>query len=214
MSWYKFFRFFGFIFYKVFYRVKYINKENAIENGKSIVVCNHLGKADVLVVGAMFKDKTMFLSKKEWFDNKFLAWLLNKMGAIPIDRDKPSITSIKKCLEVLKNDKRLCVFPEGRRNFEDNKLQEIKQGTALFAVKGRALITPVIIYDHLKMFKKNYVIIGKPIDLSNYYDKKFDDEVSKSCTQIIANEMQKLQQELFKIVEDIKNKKSKDKDKF
>ena len=133
------------------------------------------------------------------------------MGAIPIDRDKPSITSIKKCLEVLKNDKRLCVFPEGRRNFEDNKLQEIKQGTALFAVKGKALITPVIIYDHLKMFKKNYAIIGKPIDLSKYYDKKFDDEVSKSCTQIIANEMQKLQQELFDIVNDIKSKKRKGK---
>ena len=54
------------LFYKVFYRVKVFGKENLIKKGKCIVACNHLGKADVLVVGALYPNKTIFLSKKEW----------------------------------------------------------------------------------------------------------------------------------------------------
>ncbi len=195
------------LFYKVFYPVKVYGKENLIKKGKSIVACNHLGKADVLVVGALYPNKTIFLSKKEWYENKFFGGLLRKLGSIPIDRDKPSITTIKEALKVLKDNKRLGIFPEGRRNFETNDLQEIKQGTALFAVKGQALITPVIIYDRLKMFKKSYVIVGKPIDFSEFYGVKFTDEVSSKCTQILEDNMRSLQLELFKIVDDIKSKK-------
>ncbi len=197
------------LFYKTFYRVKVLGKENLIKKGKCIVVCNHLGKADVMPVGALYKDKTIFLSKKEWYDNKILGWIMLKLGSIPIDRDKPSIGTIKQALQVLKDNKRLGIFPEGRRNFETNELQEIKEGTAMFAVKGQALVTPVIIYDRLKMFKKNYVLVGKPIDFSNYYDKKFDGEVSKECTKILSDAMHNLQQELFTIVDNIKNKKAK-----
>ncbi len=195
------------LFYKLFYPVKIYGKENVIKKGKSIVACNHLGKADVLVVGALYPNKTIFLSKKEWYDNKFFGALLKKLGSIPLDRDKPSLTTIKEALKVLKENKRLGIFPEGRRNFETNDLQEIKQGTALFAVKGQAMITPVIIYDRLKMFKKSYVIVGKPIDYSEYYNVKFTDEVSLKCTQILEDNMRSLQQELFKIVDDIKSKK-------
>ena len=195
------------LFYKLFYPVKVIGKENCVQKGRSIVVCNHLGKSDVLVTGALFKNKSYFLSKKEWFDNKALGWICDKLGAIPIDRDKPSITSIKTCLNVLKDDNRLIIFPEGQRNFVDNTLLEIKQGTAMFAVKGKANITPVIIYKKLKMFEKNYVMVGKPIDFSKYYDVKFNDEVSAECTKIISDAMHELQQELFTYVDNLKKNK-------
>ena len=188
------------IFYKTLYRVKVFGKENIIKKGRNIVVCNHLGKADVLAVGALYPDKTTFLAKVEWFESKAFGWILRKLGAIPLDRDKPSLSSIKEGLQVLKDNKRLGIFPEGRRNFETNDLQEIKQGTALFAVKGKSMITPVIIYDRLKMFKKGYVIVGKPLDFSKYYDVKFNDEVSAECTKIINDAMHELQAELFELV--------------
>ena len=188
------------IFYKTLYRVKVFGKENVIKKGRNIVVCNHLGKADVLAVGALYPDKTTFLAKVEWFESKAFGWILRKLGAIPLDRDKPSLSSIKEGLQVLKDNKRLGIFPEGRRNFETNDLQEIKQGTALFAVKGKSMITPVIIYDRLKMFKKGYVIVGKPLDFSKYYDVKFNDEVSAECTKIINDAMHELQAELFELV--------------
>lgn len=196
-----------FAFYKIFYKVKVFGKENLIKKGKNIVISNHLCKMDVFVVSALYPNKTTFLSKIEWYKNKFFGWLLIKLGTIPIDRDKPSFKSIKDALTVLKNDKRLGIFPEGRRNFETNELQEIKEGVGLFAVKGKSLITPIIIYDRLKMFKKNYAIVGKPIDLSEFYDKKFNDEVSSKCAEIVNNAMHELQRELFNKVDELKNKK-------
>ena len=110
---------FMWLFYKIFYPVTIFGKENLIKKGKCIVACNHLGKADVLVVGALYPDKTIFLSKKEWYNNKAFGWLLRKLGSIPIDRDKPSLTTIKEALKVLKENKRLGIFPEGRRNFDN-----------------------------------------------------------------------------------------------
>ncbi len=197
------------LFYKVFYRVKVFGKENVIKKGKNIVVCNHLGKADVLAVGALYPNKTVFLSKIEWYENKVFGYILKKLGTIPLDRDKPSLSSIKDGLQVLKDNKRLAIFPEGRRNFETNDLQEIKQGTALFAVKGQAQITPVIIYDRLKMFKKGYVIVGEPFDFSEFYGQKFNEEVSTKCTEILTNKMRELQQQIFALVEQEKSKKRK-----
>jgi 1-acyl-sn-glycerol-3-phosphate acyltransferase len=189
-------KFFGFFFYKTFYWIKVFGKENRIK-GKCIVACNHLGKADVWPITFLYRGKTIFMSKIEWYDNKLRAAIFKSLGSIPLDRDKPSISSIKEGISVLKNNKRLGIFPEGRRNFETNDLQEIKSGTGLFAVKGKALITPIIIYDRLKFFKKNYVIIGKPIDFSEYYDVKFTDEISQKCTEILSQRMHELQRELF-----------------
>ena len=198
-----------YVFYKLFYRVKIFGKENLVKKGKNIVVCNHLCKMDVFVVAAMYPNKTIFLSKIEWYENKFFGGILKKLGSIPLDRDKPIISSIKEGLQVLKDNKRLGIFPEGRRNFETNDLQEIKQGTAMFAVKGQSEITPVIIYDRLKMFKKAYVIVGKPISFEEYYNERFTPEVSAKCTEKLTLEMQKLQKELFDIVDGIKAKKKK-----
>ena len=206
---YKFARPFLKLFYITFYRVKIFGKENLIKKGKSIVACNHLGKMDVILVGALYPDITIFMSKIEWYKNKFFGGILKKLGSIPLDRDKPSLSRIKEGLQVLKDDKRLGIFPEGRRNFETNDLQEIKQGATMFAVKGKAVITPVIIYDRLKMFKKGYAIVGKPISFEEYYDVRFTPEVSAECTKKLEDEMHRLQKELFAIVDDIKAKKKK-----
>lgn len=198
-----------YVFYKLFYRVKIFGKENLVKKGRNIVACNHLCKMDVFVVAAMYPNKTIFMSKIEWYKNKFFGYILRKLGSIPLDRDKPSLSSIKEGIKVLKDDKRLGIFPEGRRNFETNDLQEIKQGTAMFAVKGKSEITPVIIYDRLKFFKTCYVIVGKPISFEKYYDVKFTPEVSEVCTKILSDTMHDLQKELFAIVDDIKAKKKK-----
>jgi 1-acyl-sn-glycerol-3-phosphate acyltransferase len=211
MSLYKIVRFFGIPIAKLLYPIEYVHKENLIKNGKNIVVCNHMGKADVLMIASLFKDKSYFLSKQEYYKNKFIAKILTSIGGIPIDRDKPSFQTMRQAVKVLNDDKRLVIFPEGTRNKVDNKLQEIKQGTAFFAIKGKSQITPIMIYKRFKVFRKNYVIIGKPIDFSKYYDVKFTEDVSIECTNIIRDTLLSLQQELFTYVDEKKKKKGKNK---
>lgn len=197
------------LFYKIVYPTKIFGKENVVQEGKRIVVCNHLCKMDVFVVAALYKNKTYFLSKKEWFDNKFFGAIIGGLGAIPLDRDKPSLKTVKTALKVLKDEKRLAIFPEGRRNFETNDLQEIKQGTAMFAFKGQAPITTVIIHDRLKPFRRNYAIVGESFDFSELYDQKFDDKTSSECTLRIETHMKELQSKLGELVAAEQNKKNK-----
>ena len=81
----------------------------------------------------------------------------------------------------------------------------------MFAFKGQAPITTVIINDRLKPFKMNYAIVGESFDFSEYYGEKFNGEVSDKCTEIIANKMKDLQQQLNLLIEEEKSKKSKKK---
>ena len=73
-------------FVKIFYPYKVINKENITNEGNTIIICNHLQKADVYYTTFTFKGKSYYLSKKEWFKNKFLTKVLN------IDKERLAFT--------------------------------------------------------------------------------------------------------------------------
>ena len=196
-------------FYKLFLRVKVFNRKGVITNEKSIVICNHLGKADVCVVSELYKTNVHYLAKVEWFKHWFPAWVLRSFGVIPIDRDNPSISSIKEGLKVLKEGKTLGIFPEGTRNKVDTSLQPFKTGVALFAIKGQAKIVPIILQDRVRPFKTNYAIVGEPFELSEFYGKKFTDEVANEATKIIYDRMVELKNEVDQKVAEIKSKKVK-----
>ena len=206
---YKIFRPIMWFVYKLLYRVKVFNRKGVIQNEKSIVICNHLGKADVCVVSELYKNNVHYLAKAEAFKCKFVAWVLKKFGVIPIDRDNPSISSIKEGLKVLKDGKVLGIFPEGTRNKDNTSIQPLKTGVALFAIKGQAKIVPIILQDRIKLFKTNYAIVGEPFELSEFYGKKFTDEVANEATQIVYNKMVELQTEVNEKVAAIKSRKVK-----
>ena len=99
------------LFKWILYPYKLVNKENLVQDGNTIVICNHLTKADVLYLAYIFKGRSVFLSKKEWFDNKFLGWMLKHIvGAIPIDRDTTDMKAIKTIIKKLKNNNSLIIF--------------------------------------------------------------------------------------------------------
>ena len=55
------------------------------------------------------------------------------LGAIRVDRQGADLTAIKTCFKVLKNNKKLVIFPEGTRNKKDESLQDVKNGSAMIA---------------------------------------------------------------------------------
>ena len=127
----------------LFYPIKVFGKENITHEGNVVVICNHLCKVDVPYVGYLFKGKTFYLAKKEWFKNKFLSWAFTQMGGIPVDREKADLESTKKALGVLKSGKRLCIFPEGTRNKNSTEIMPLHGGAGMFAFKTKAKIIPL-----------------------------------------------------------------------
>lgn len=192
-------------FFRIFYPFKTIHKQRLTNEGNTIIICNHLGKIDVVYVELLFKGKSYIISKKEWFKNKLQSKILYSLGAIPVDRDKPDLKAMKMGLEVLKNNKRFIMFPEGTRNKTEADLLPIKNGPGYFAHKCNSTIIPLTIYKKGKFMRKNYVYVGEPFKL-DCQEQKFTAEVNDKITQRITDELLKLRKEVNEYVAEKKKK--------
>lgn len=195
--------------FNLFYPLKVIGKEN-IPEGKAILCSNHFSLLDCGYVSIPYNKDIKFLAKKEIFKNKLFGALVKSFGAFPIDREKPELTTIMAVIKWLKDGHKLAIFPEGTRNKSGtNKLQEIKDGTMVFSLKARAPIVPIMIYKKARFLRKNYMIIGKPFELDEFYGKKLTDEDVKRTNDILREKLEEQQALLEEYIQNKKHKKAK-----
>lgn len=179
------------LYSKVFYKYEVIGEENIPNEGNIILAANHKSNLDPIFVAAAVKNrKVATIGKKELFDNKILATILNKLCVIPIDRDNPGISTIKTILKKLKEGYAVGIFPEGTR-VKGNEFGEAKAGLALFAVKGKAKVVPISIISNYKLFNKVIVYIDKPISFEEYYKQKLS-----------AQEYERLSGDVLEVIKD------------
>ncbi|GCF94039.1 1-acyl-sn-glycerol-3-phosphate acyltransferase [Enterococcus florum] len=114
-----------------------------------------------------------FMAKEELFKNPILRFILNHLNAVPVDRDKPGPSVVKRPIRLLKEtDKSLIMFPSGTRHST-----ELKGGMALISRLAKVKIVPCVYQGPLKfshLFKRTPVIVryGEAIDVSDI--KKLD----------------------------------------
>jgi len=166
------------------------NKKN-FKKGKAVVVCNHQSNIDAPLLLSRLPHMYV-LSKKELMKSFFTRFLLNIVKAIPVDRKNPEISVIKKCLTVLKENKKLCIFPEGtRKKISLSENDAIKNGASMFAIKEKAPIIPMIFVNKTRIFRFNKLIIGEPID-TTIYEGKASKENIEILSKIMHNKMTEL----------------------
>ena len=185
----------------IFFPIKIYGKENLPE-GSAVVVCNHLSIIDsVYFVKLNLHENFSIIAKKELFDNKLVGKILKSYGAVAIDRDNPDVKTLISVIKNLKNGEKVLLFPEGTRNKTGTtELQKIKDGSSIFALRAKCPIVPVIIYKKARLFKKNKMIVGKPFELTDFYDKKGADLDNAKMTNLIYEKMCFEQQNLFETV--------------
>lgn len=102
--------------FKLYYNPKFIGEENIPENGSIIIVGNHIHVMDQCMPILMTKRPVHYMAKKEYFDDKKVAWFFKLAGCIPVDRSIKDENAKGKALDVLKDGNALGLFPEGTRN--------------------------------------------------------------------------------------------------
>lgn len=102
--------------YKLWYNPKIEGAENIPKDGRVIIVGNHVHIMDQCNVVISTKRPMYYMAKKEYFDNKKVAWFFISSGCIPVDRSRKDEIATLSALEVLKSDNVLGLFPEGTRN--------------------------------------------------------------------------------------------------
>ena len=151
---------------------KLIGKEK-VGQGACVIVGNHYRIWDIVHMACVTKDRVHFIAKQELWKSRFIAYLCKVVGAIPVSRDGTDAKAVMSALRCLKNGEKIAMFPEGTRNkTKDVELLPLKSGAALFAVRAKAPVYPVMCLHKTRLFRRTKIIVGYAVDLSAYYDRR------------------------------------------
>ncbi len=174
--------------------------ERNIENKKSLIVGNHVSGWDPLVYTMWMKNIVSFVYKAEFDKILFLRWVFEGLDCIPVHRGEVDMNASKKILTLLKQDRPVCLFPEGTRNPTVDCLQPFHTGVALFAIKTKAPIRPFYIWDKTKFLRKNYMIVGDEFDLQQFYGRSLDKQTLEEATEVVRAHVDELRVKLNAIL--------------
>ena len=181
-----------YIYCKIVYKVKIVGVKDVPKDEQFIFCANHRTYLDPPLIEVTAKRHIIFLAKEELAKNKFLALLGEIFDVIYVKRDEKEITAIKTTLKTLKSNKSIALFPEGTRNGLE-KGENLKDGTAFFAIKSGVRVLPIGISGEVKPFHKITIRYGKPMDFSQYKDVK-DKNALEKVTNEIMDEIKRLAQ--------------------
>ncbi|MBO4381227.1 MAG: (d)CMP kinase [Clostridia bacterium] len=194
----------------ILWPTKVINKENAFKFDGGLYLCNHYSTFDSLIpIFTMFKKEAHILAKYELFTNPAAGNILYKMGAIPVRRGEADTDSVKAVFRVLKDNKKLLMYPEGTRNKQGTQdMGELKTGAARFAIKMKKPLVVMVYYKPAKTFHKNYLYVGEPFTLEEFYGAKTNEEYH-AATEVIREHFDEARAGVNAYVESLHKKKSK-----
>lgn len=170
------------LFVIVCMRPKIYHKNRIPKKSGYVFAGTHTSYFDAFMIGKSTIRPIHFLAKKELMDKKFLGTILKSLGFIRVDRSVKNPDAVNLAVEYLKNDKIVCLFPEGTINKTTDYILPFKFGAVSFAYKSGKPIVPFALVGGPKVFNYNIkVVIGEP-----YYVKSKDFEKE---TKILENKV-------------------------
>lgn len=160
-----------------------------VEDGACVLVGNHYRIWDIVHMACTTKEKVHFITKKELYKNKFLAHLCGIVEAIPVSRDGQDAKAVMTALRYLKNGEKISMFPEGTRNRTEEELLPLKGGAAMFAIKAKVPVYPVMCPHKTRLFRRTKILVGDPIDLSAFYERRLTTEDYAAAEEVIREKM-------------------------
>jgi 1-acyl-sn-glycerol-3-phosphate acyltransferase len=186
--------------------------------GPALIVFNHLGDADVVLLAAALPAPLAIegIGKIELYDHWLVGPLFRAYGVIWVHRGRPDRKAIRAGLEALEQGRMVVLAPEGRQSVT-GELEEGTDGAAFLAMKSGAPIVPVAltgtenenIYGHLKRWKRAPVTlsVGEPFILREQSDRQsMMREGTRQIMEALANLLPESYRGIYKESEQTLNK--------
>lgn len=154
---------------KLLFKVR-VHGDIDLGEDRLIICSNHIGILDPIVLACITDRPISFMGKKELFDIPVLKNIIRGLNAFPVDRDKPSMSTIKEAINLLKDEKILGIFIEGTR-VKEFSIDNAKAGVGMMAYRANSDIQPFKIESNYKLFSEINVYVRDRIDI-NTYDKE------------------------------------------
>jgi 1-acyl-sn-glycerol-3-phosphate acyltransferase len=127
----------------VYHHVEILTPCTVPKTGPAIVVCNHIGSLDpMLVQAATAKRIITWMMAAEYMDLPGLGWFFRKIGVIPVERSGKDSGPLRAALRALERGRVLGIFPEGRFS-KTNEFLPFQTGVGMIAAKTGAPVVPV-----------------------------------------------------------------------
>ena len=171
--------------------------ENFPRHGPALIVINHLGDADAVLLGASIPTTIEGMGKIELNNERIVGPIFRAYGVIWVHRGRPDRRALRAALDALAEGRMLGLAPEGRQSLIGG-LEDGNEGAAFLAMKSDAPIVPIAmtgtenehVYGHLKRWKRVPVTltVGKPFHLREQADRqKMLQEGTRQIMQSLAD---------------------------
>jgi glycerol-3-phosphate dehydrogenase (NAD(P)+) len=131
-------------FFRVYFRLRRLGRHHIPKDGPVILAANHRSFLDPFVIGTLARRPVYYVAKKELFEKRWQAWLLNALGAFPVDRGNGDDQMLATARAILARGDCVVIFPEGTR-VRPGALGRPKRGIGRLALETGAPVVPVAV---------------------------------------------------------------------
>ena len=129
---------------QAYFSLERTGRRNIPKTGPVILASNHRSFLDPFLVGVSLRRPVYFVAKKELFRNRWMAWILNRLGAFPIRRGEGDEEAMETARMLLERGAAVVMFPEGTR-IPAGPLGRPKRGVGRLALETGAPVVPIAI---------------------------------------------------------------------
>ena len=154
---------------RAIYRLEVVGADRLPSTGPAVVAPNHESVLDGIVLGAAIPRELRFVAKAELWRSRLLAWMLDALGAIPIERSRGDYLAAARVLQALAADQAVVIFPQGAVRGD----RAWRRGAAHVALMTGVPLVPVRLVGTARAlsrgrigFPRLRVIIGEPIEVA------------------------------------------------
>jgi 1-acyl-sn-glycerol-3-phosphate acyltransferase len=166
--------------------------EHLPEFGPVVLAPKHFSRWDPIVLSLLSTQPLRFMTNANQFEGT-QGWLIQRLGAFPIDLNRPTVSSLRCAVELLQAGRKLVMFPEGGI-VRDQPLRPLKTGLARLVLQAEAKmpegvtipIVPIAIQYHPGAYPCAKIVIHiSPPLYSQQYRQENDKQTALALTQAL-----------------------------